>query len=954
MLFDTKISKNQFQLGYVGKSFEDAASKREKGIGYSELTKITNRKTNEITAKELENALLNPNDEIRKFARNLVDNRKVFLVDVCSKDCKRRSSDCDAIGVGSFKRGNRIGGVPYFDRRIGNDEPTKCNNPRDHDKHFCPTTSSNSYAIENKISDGKRYFLADQFTINIRRDHGMTPNVTIYQHRSKLTRAPGNMEIEERKRAIARFSAYSEGSINLEDLSFRRTRGYEKPQTVNLSEDGEFKLVMRQFQSKSKECRFFVGKNNISDDNFNQRGIYEEKLLYSRSGYIPLNLERDQSILVWVSGGYDISKRLQEVVNEINDNGKGITQIISDKEDFAYNYFGCFVFFENAASLRTYSGLFFGHLEKLGVMHRRARPSITERPNWMSITWHPSNTPELYRDKDSWEIPRPNLISKNGHLDLMLTTRVKSSHDRTISISVKGDGIQQKGNFNLDEYNRLFISLKFPKIGNYVVFIEHGTNFRVIEVYVTGLDQGSMISITYSDKDNQWTPLPNFKDNMEPVKSTIALESSKKELISHHLKNYFSKFEVDLSNFEGYSREHVLREISRLTFHEHLTTWVKDRNRLYSLLLDEFSPIDPEDERAIGEYIKEDLVSYGISRRTSSDDKIQWELKKPSAQKIHGINSHYILHDPHHNKSVEARYKEVIIDKKTGIRFLPTEIVKHLELPIFEIRPDLDEMIYSNPDELIEEIWKAGEHKAEKLPTNNENYYVLRWNGAMNFTKASIKNLILKISPNNRYEAWSPSPAQYWLPKNSFRNVKCLKKRKKLYFLQLTCSKEKQDQDHPWKVHLGAIDFSNGIKESGILLSAESLEMDRQLVSWIDSVGITNGLEDTKIELPWFSYPRDSKAGDSPYLLREVVRAFVSMNQKLEDDGLGRKGLAWTLFRKNSDLVNNPYGLYRNGQLGLYDDCKRIGIIQAEVETALLSKRARRALLKRMWWKFEN
>jgi hypothetical protein len=132
------------------------------------------------------------------------------------------------------------------------------------------------------------------------------------------------------------------------------------------------------------------------------------------------------------------------------------------------------------------------------------------------------------------------------------------------------------------------------------------------------------------------------------------------------------------------------------------------------------------------------------------------------------------------------------------------------------------------------------------------------------------------------------------------------------------------------------------------------VDIDRQRLTWLDSVGTSNGLESTKLRLPWFQYPRGNQAGDPPYMLRETVRAFASLHKPLSDDRLGGKGLPGTLFRKNSTKINNLYAFHQNGMLGLYDVCVKVGILDQDVELEVLSREARIDLLQRMWWKYED
>ena len=73
------------------------------------------------------------------------------------------------------------------------------------------------------------------------------------------------------------------GSVNRDQLYFRRDRGFEKPQKIDLTEDKEFKLVMRPFNPKAKECRFFVGKcNEISVNHYTSQSVYTETSLLKK------------------------------------------------------------------------------------------------------------------------------------------------------------------------------------------------------------------------------------------------------------------------------------------------------------------------------------------------------------------------------------------------------------------------------------------------------------------------------------------------------------------------------------------------------------------------------------------------------------------------------------------------------------------------------------------------
>ena len=98
MLFDQNLGK--FELAFVGDSFEDALQKRNTGHYSESLEKITGRRTNEITAEELDLALNSSDDEVR-IAQNIKFNNKTFLLTVCNSECQRRVNGRSAAGLGT-------------------------------------------------------------------------------------------------------------------------------------------------------------------------------------------------------------------------------------------------------------------------------------------------------------------------------------------------------------------------------------------------------------------------------------------------------------------------------------------------------------------------------------------------------------------------------------------------------------------------------------------------------------------------------------------------------------------------------------------------------------------------------------------------------------------------------------------------------------------------------------
>ena len=104
-------------------------------------------------------------EDSKNFARQ-IKNRRIFLVDVCKKDCRRRSPDCDAKGLGGFYGTDKNGGLPYFNRKIGNN--LICVIMQRTKQSLLPDHKSKLYTLENKLLDPKKYHLTDSFTVEIK------------------------------------------------------------------------------------------------------------------------------------------------------------------------------------------------------------------------------------------------------------------------------------------------------------------------------------------------------------------------------------------------------------------------------------------------------------------------------------------------------------------------------------------------------------------------------------------------------------------------------------------------------------------------------------------------------------------------------------------------------------------------------------------------------------------
>ena len=85
---------SDFRQAYVGTNFNDALERLQENSlneDIPELRQITNRDDNIITADEVGAALNSPVASIRQFAQMLIDNHRLFLLDVCNASCLRRA-----------------------------------------------------------------------------------------------------------------------------------------------------------------------------------------------------------------------------------------------------------------------------------------------------------------------------------------------------------------------------------------------------------------------------------------------------------------------------------------------------------------------------------------------------------------------------------------------------------------------------------------------------------------------------------------------------------------------------------------------------------------------------------------------------------------------------------------------------------------------------------------------
>ena len=554
MLFDQNLGK--FELAFVGDSFEDARHKRDTGHYSESLEKITGRRTNEITAEELDLALNSSDNEVRGIALNIKRNNKTFLLTVCNSECRRMVNGGSVAGLGTHVITDKAGGKPHFRRSVGNkgQHNVKLCNDDKGENHHCPTSSSNNYSVEDKKPDGINYFLSDQFTIEVTSNPGESRQTSIFMHQSRLSRAPAHFDAQDRRNAIQKLSYV--GILDAQNLFIRRERGYEVDIKVTMKGDEPYRLGVRKFRPGSRECRYFIGKLDIDEDHYTKRGLFIEHLLHYQRGKISLNLSRDNGLLLWIPGGPtgELPPETRQILQDLYNETDGRVCEVNDREEFAQNYNGTFVFFSNIIWFKNNANQIFSSLENAGILHRQARPIVSPKPNWISLAWHPSHTPEFYAGHDSWDLPIPDLISRDGqlHLLLKLNSRKIISANKSISLFVKmGDEIQQKGQFITDDYGRLFISIQFPKVGNYVVGIEDGSNFRFMQVNVVGNGQTGLISVKYSDRNQDWQVLPRHDARVEETQSSIVDDNRKDELLNHYFENEFGDLPFSIHQLNG-------------------------------------------------------------------------------------------------------------------------------------------------------------------------------------------------------------------------------------------------------------------------------------------------------------------------------------------------------------------------------------------------------------------
>ena len=88
--------------------------------------------------------------------------------------------------------------------------------------------------------------------------------------------------------------------------------------------------------------------------------------------------------------------------------------------------------------------------------------------------------------------------------------------------------------------------------------------------------------------------------------------------------------------------------------------------------------------------------------------------KASMCSKIHGIDTHFILHDAKPNQVNNVKLQILIIDKKSESGLYPVRKQLNYNYQLI-IYPDIDEMTYSSAQDWLSTVWNAGQHTAKPL-----------------------------------------------------------------------------------------------------------------------------------------------------------------------------------------------------------------------------------------------
>lgn len=970
---------SDFRQAYVGTSFNDALERLQENSlneDFPRLKQITNRDDNLITADELDAALNSPVESIRNFAEMLKDNHRLYLLDVCNEECRRRTPNGNSVGgVGTHVREARNGHAPaHFTRRIGNDHGP-CNSA-DPDVHRCPTPHAGgaAYRLQDTSPDGKNFYLRDSFEVLLERR-----SAKISHHMSKVVRAPAHVSPEHRVESVKMFEPRYGHSIFTDDgLGIFRTQGYPDEDAIGHpnnkrrvdiegTDDGTFAL--RAFNPNSKECRFFVSdgpaqaiNHNLSRVWLNEHSIND----FGGASYGRLPVDIGSSLLLWIPKNHH--QALPEGALDFIQNTPRV-HLIEEETDFASRYHGWFVFFERASDLKRHLDNFFSPFEAEMILSRRARPNLHGRVDWLDLTWHASNTPPLYPGNDSLRVPYPSLVASEGKVHLLLTKKADNREglEDAIKMKIKREGMQDCIFSVKMNQGRAWVSIDLPRNGTYVLSILDGKKSRYL--FVTNNNAGQ----TVNDFPNILLQPENH--DLPPMWGPPGPQGAYRTCVSEEIRNQILQQIIDLLDApirEGLgwlqehhaSTEHAYAEITRLTFHEHSSTWMRKRNQVFGMASHLFDPFIEAwgEHRSHGAYITQDLVSFRPRTRENTEDKLQWETLEDELQCFPYGEEWRILHSAKSNPQLVQEYGEdiVCIDPETGIRFLRVSDDELPDLSVHQNHPRISERLFPTPQAWIQALHDAAEHGEDgrevqvEIPntTTHPELYHARWAGARDFSATSIGETLRRRWGGG--QIYLGPDRDGWINANRSAEALYFEMDDRLYFLHLVAARELLDDRIPWVLYLGWIEAGQPFEERGVKIAHRT---PREILpaEFIDPVGLSyNGT----MRIPWYRLPRRNGAGDSNYLIRETLRAFSASIAPLdgEDLGLSQRGLPPGVFsltpqRNNGDHCFSPFTLNTSWVI---EAAQRGGIVPHDATQDQFRSVQNQLMLEQWWWTYED
>ena len=830
---------SDFRHAYVGTSFNDALDRLQENSlneDFPSLKQITNRDDNLITADELDAALNSDVASIRNFANMLKENNRLFLLDVCNSECQRRTPNGEsAAGVGTHVCAAITGHAApaHFTRRVGNGHGP-CNSD-DPGVHRCPTPhlGGAAYKLRDTSPDGKNFYLRDSFEIELE-----AGSAKISRHVSKVVRAPAHVSPEQRVESVQYFeNPYVHSQYTDDGLGIFRVRGYpdenatghannRRQVEIEGTRDGTFTL--RAFNPNTAKLviydlrRHFANKISalfavwVNEHSINDFGGASQ-------GRLPV--DRGSSLLLWIpkNGHLTLPGGSLNFIEE-----SPLVHLIEQGNNFASDYNGWFVFFQQSSYLMKHLDKFFSPFEAEMILSRRARPILHGRVDWLDLTWHESNTPPLYPGSDSLTVPYPSLEASNGKIHLLLTRKAQNREgfDDVVKIKVKRTGMEDCI-FNVSmQHGRAWMSIHLPRNGTYVVSILDGKKSRYL--FATKNDEFDTVldfpNIFHQSEDLSIAPAWSPPQPHGACRTSVP-EEVRNQIFQQMISRLDRPIQEGLVWLQKHnaSAEHAYAEITRLTYHEHSSTWMRKRNQVFGMASHLFESFTGPwgEHRAHGAYITQDLVSFRHRHRENTEDKLQWEILEDELQNFPYGGDWRLLHSAKSNTQLEQEYgKDILrIDPMTGIRFLRASEDKLPSVRIYQNHPRFSERLWPTPQAWIQALQHAAEQTVEDIPNTKTqpHLYHARWAGALDFNARSIGNKLRKVWDEGDIHM-SPQ-REGWISANRSAEALYLEINGRLFFLHLVASRELSNDQISWVLYLGWIVRGQSFSERGVKIA---------------------------------------------------------------------------------------------------------------------------------------